>query len=91
MKAGRQSTPSLKGDKMTSQTEITYDVFISEMIPLAGATPLPHGDRSMWQPMFSTLIYGPTEAVLVDPPLTIKQTEALADWVESFGTNLSYI
>jgi glyoxylase-like metal-dependent hydrolase (beta-lactamase superfamily II) len=29
--------------------------------------------------------------VLVDPPLTIKQTEALADWVESFGKKLSYI
>jgi hypothetical protein len=64
---------------MTSQTEITYDVFISDMIPLADATPLPNGDRPMWQPMSSTLIYGPTEAVLVDPPLTIKQTEALAD------------
>lgn len=76
---------------MTSQTEITYDVFISDMIPLAGATPLPNGDRPMWQPMSSTLIYGPTEAVLVDPPLTIKQAEALADWVKSFGKKLSYI
>jgi glyoxylase-like metal-dependent hydrolase (beta-lactamase superfamily II) len=76
---------------MTSQTEITYDVFISDMIPLADATPLPNGDHPMWQPMSSTLIYGPTEAVLVDPPLTIKQTEALADWVESFGKKLSYI
>lgn len=76
---------------MTSQSELTYDVFISDPIPLAVATPLPNGDHQMWQPMSSTLISGPTEAVLVDPPLTIKQTEALAHWVESSGKKLSYI
>src|SRR2546427_13086360 len=76
---------------MTSQSEITYDVFISDPIPQAIATLLPNGDHQMWSPMSSTLIYGPTEAVLIDPPITIKQTEALADWVERFGKKLSYI
>ena len=76
---------------MTSQSEITYDVFISDPIPQAIATLLPNGDHQMWSPISSTLIYGPTEAVLIDPPLTIKQTEALADWVESFGKKLSSI
>src|SRR3989442_16039589 len=76
---------------MISESEITYDVFISDPIPQAVATLLPNGDHPMWSPMSSTLIYGPTEAVLIDPPLTIKQTEALADWVESFGKKLSYI
>src|SRR6266480_2612903 len=74
---------------MISQSEITYDVYISDMIPQADATPLPNGDHPMWSPMSSTLISGPTEAVLIDPPLTIKQTEALAAWVESFGKKLS--
>ena len=63
---------------MISQSEITYDVFISDPIPQAIATLLPNGDHQMWSPMSSTLIYGPTEAVLIDPPITIKQTEALA-------------
>jgi hypothetical protein len=72
---------------MISQSEITYDVFISDPIPQAVATLLPNGDHQMWSPMSSTLIYGSTEAVLIDPPLTIKQTEALADWVERFGKN----
>jgi glyoxylase-like metal-dependent hydrolase (beta-lactamase superfamily II) len=76
---------------MTSQSEITYDVFISDPIPQAIATLLPNGDHQMWSPMSSTLIYGPTEAVLIDPPITIKQTEALADWVERFGKKLSSI
>ncbi len=76
---------------MISRSEITYDVFISDPIPQAIATLLPNGDHQMWSPMSSTLIYGPTEAVLIDPPITIKQTEALADWVESFGKKLSSI
>ncbi len=76
---------------MISQSEITYDVFISDPIPQAVATLLPNGDHPMWSPMSSTLIYGPTEAVLIDPPITIKQTEALADWVERFGKKLSSI
>ncbi len=49
---------------MTSQSEITYDVFISDPIPQAIATLLPNGDHQMWSPMSSTLIYGSTEAVL---------------------------
>src|SRR5260370_6999129 len=76
---------------MTSQSEITYDVFISDPIPQAMETPLPNGDHQMWSPISSTLIYGSTEAVLVDPENTIQQTEALADWVESFGKKLSSI
>jgi hypothetical protein len=63
---------------MISQSEITYDVFISDPIPQAVATLLPNGDHQMWSPISSTLIYGPTEAVLIDPPITIKQTEALS-------------
>ena len=76
---------------MISQSEISYDVFISDPIPQAIATLLPNGDHQMWSPISSTLIYGSTEAVLVDPPITIKQTEALADWVERFGKKLSSI
>ena|SRR5258708_2029323 len=76
---------------MKSQSEISYDMFISDPIQQADAKLFPNGDHPMWSPMSSTLIYGPTEAVLIDTPLTIKQTEALADWVERFGKKLSSI
>lgn len=41
---------------MISQSEITYDVFISDQIPQAVAALLPNGDHQMWSPMSSTLI-----------------------------------
>ncbi|PSN58840.1 putative metallo-beta-lactamase domain protein [Corynespora cassiicola Philippines] len=36
-----------------------------------------------WSPISSTLIYGEKEAILVDAPITKKQSSALADWVAS--------
>ena len=36
---------------MISQSEITYDVFISDPIPQAIATLLPNGDHPIWSPI----------------------------------------
>jgi glyoxylase-like metal-dependent hydrolase (beta-lactamase superfamily II) len=41
--------------------------------------------------MASTLIYGARDAVLVDAFMTVKQANALADWVGSKGKNLTTI
>ena len=41
--------------------------------------------------MASTLIYGIRDAVLVDAFMTVKQANALADWVASKGKNLTTI
>ncbi|KAF9873739.1 metallo-beta-lactamase domain-containing protein [Colletotrichum karsti] len=48
---------------------------------------------TMWSPISCTLIYSATEAVLVDTPITIKQTEDLIAWIEKIAPNrkLSYI
>ncbi|KAI9929761.1 hypothetical protein ASPWEDRAFT_155989 [Aspergillus wentii DTO 134E9] len=43
----------------------------------------PDGKRAIWSPISSTLIIGEKEAVLVDTPFTIDQTNDLADWIES--------
>ena len=75
---------------MSAGSQLSYDVLISGLLP-ASAEPLPNGDRPHWSPLSHTLIYGPTEAVVVDPPITVVQTTALADWIASFGRRLAYI
>jgi glyoxylase-like metal-dependent hydrolase (beta-lactamase superfamily II) len=75
---------------MPASTALHYDVQVSGLLP-ASAPPLPNGEQPHWSPLSHTLIYGPTEAVIVDPPITITQTAALADWIESHDRRLSYI
>ena len=58
---------------MAPNGTLGYDVFISEPIPLAVDAPLPNGERRMFSPLSTTLIYGTNDAILVDPPLTADQ------------------
>ena len=60
---------------------LNYEVMVSDLIPVTG-NPVPTGDAPHWSPLAHTLIYGDTEAVLVDPPITQAQTTRLAEWVE---------
>ena len=75
---------------MPASTVLQYDVRVSGLLP-ASAPPLPNGERPHWSPLSHTLIHGPTEAAVVDPPIAAGQTTALADWIESFGKRLAYI
>src|SRR5437667_5468136 len=70
---------------------LNWDVFVTPGIPIV--TPdLPPGVREAYfQAMASTLIYGVRDAVLVDAFMTIKQANALADWVAAKGKNLTAI
>jgi glyoxylase-like metal-dependent hydrolase (beta-lactamase superfamily II) len=43
--------------------------------------------QAMFQDIASTLIYGKRDAVLVDAFMTVKQAEALVDWVAAYGKN----
>ena len=76
---------------MATRGELSYEVFISEPIPFSDTDRAPNGDRRMFQPISSTLIVGPTDAVLVDPPMTIAQTDRVATWVEESGKRLTHI
>lgn len=71
--------------------KLSYQVFISDPVPFNVPDRAPNGDRRMFQPISSTLIAGATDAVLVDPPMTIAQTERVASWVEDSGKRLRYI
>ncbi|MFB2598669.1 MBL fold metallo-hydrolase [Herbiconiux sp. P17] len=81
---------------MTTSTQngisgLRYDTFISAPIPVATTDRVPNGDRRMFSPMTATLISGDRDAVLVDPPMTIEQTQAVGDWIERSGRNLTHI
>jgi glyoxylase-like metal-dependent hydrolase (beta-lactamase superfamily II) len=75
---------------MSAGNPLGYHVLVSGLLPAAGA-PLPDGTRPRWSPLSHTLIHGPAEAALVDPPITVAQATALANWIEAFGKRLAYI
>jgi glyoxylase-like metal-dependent hydrolase (beta-lactamase superfamily II) len=60
-------------------------------IPAAAGDLPPGMKRGMWSPISSTLIYGKRDAVLVDAFITVEQADALVDWVEARGKNLTTI
>ena len=68
-----------------------WDVFVTPGIPIV-TRDRPAGVRETYfQAMASTLIYGARDAVLVDAFMTVKQANALADWVAARGKNLTTI
>jgi glyoxylase-like metal-dependent hydrolase (beta-lactamase superfamily II) len=76
-----------------SSGPLQYEVVVSPMEPLpesAGLTP-PVGPPAAWSPLSSTLIYGPTEVALTDPPITADQAGHLADRVAATGRELTAI
>lgn len=66
---------------MSTPLPLQVDTYVCP--PIKTVTGLPEPDRQWWQPITSTLIHGPTSAVLVDPPITTDQSEMVADWIES--------
>jgi len=71
--------------------ELQYEVHVEPQIAQSGRGPLPDGSVRMWSPISSTLITGRKEAVLVDPPMTTRQAEAVLDWVVSTERELTGI
>jgi glyoxylase-like metal-dependent hydrolase (beta-lactamase superfamily II) len=76
---------------MSTNDTLGYEVFVSDPIPMNVTGLLPNGERHMFSPLSSTLIYGKNDAVLVDPPLTIDQAKLVGDCVEASGKRLTRI
>lgn len=70
---------------------LSYRVLVLDPIPFADTEKTPEGEARMFQPIAVTLITGKTDAVLVDPPMTTGQTEAVGKWVEDSGKHLRAI
>ncbi|KAL6903876.1 beta-lactamase-like protein [Trichoderma evansii] len=60
---------------------LQVDTFVSP--PTKINTGLSDISKQWWQSETSTLIHGPNNAVLCDPPVTIQQCTVLADWIDS--------
>src|SRR6266403_1356763 len=70
---------------------LTWEVFVTPGIPIVTADRPPGVRETYFQAMASTLIHGARDAVLVDAFMTVKQANALADWVASKNKNLTTI
>lgn len=70
---------------------LSYRVFVTEPVPLEVPDRVPNGDLRTFPPASITLIHGERDAVLVDPPLTTDQAEAVARWVDASGKTLTHI
>jgi glyoxylase-like metal-dependent hydrolase (beta-lactamase superfamily II) len=60
-------------------------------IPIVSSDMPPGVKEVYFQAMASTLIHGTQDAVLVDAFMTVKQADALVDWVAASGKNLTTI
>ena len=67
-----------------------YKVFFSKRAGVGRATPSGN-DHLKWVPTTSTLIYGETDAILVDTQLTRAAGKELVEWVVDSGRNLTMI
>ncbi|MDW5329935.1 MBL fold metallo-hydrolase [Plantactinospora sp. KLBMP9567] len=76
---------------MIVDNDLNYSVFVSDPIPLKVPEPVPDGSRRVFSPLSTVLVHGEKDAVLVDPPLTVDQAQAVGDWVEASGKNLTHI
>jgi glyoxylase-like metal-dependent hydrolase (beta-lactamase superfamily II) len=72
-------------------TKLGYDVFVSDGPARAGDLRMPDGSPLFWNPLSTTLISGEESAVLVDPPFTLQQIDAVAEWIRQSGKTLTHI
>jgi glyoxylase-like metal-dependent hydrolase (beta-lactamase superfamily II) len=75
----------------TPASDLDWDVFVTPGIPVVTSDKPSGVVETYFQAMASTLIYSKHDAVLVDAFMTVKQANALADWVEAKGKNLTTI
>lgn len=80
-----------KKERGAGAAALSYQVFTSEPIPFADGAKAPNGAPHMFSSISSTLIFGKTDAVLVDPPMTIEQAERVAAWVHESGKRLKHV
>jgi glyoxylase-like metal-dependent hydrolase (beta-lactamase superfamily II) len=72
-------------------SQVKLDVYVAPGRPMVGTPAQGSGDEPMWSPMSATLLHGDKDAVLVDTLVTFDQVDALADWIDGFGVNLTHI
>jgi glyoxylase-like metal-dependent hydrolase (beta-lactamase superfamily II) len=71
--------------------QLAYEVHVSPGALRTGDQRMPNGDALYWSPLSTTLIYGNTDAVLVDPPFLTEHIQQVGDWIEQSGKRLTAI
>jgi glyoxylase-like metal-dependent hydrolase (beta-lactamase superfamily II) len=90
-KRGQSGSSASRSQRTTQKGLLRWNVFLAPSIP-AITSDLPPGEKQRpWPPISSTLISGERDAVLVDAPITIEQSRALANWIAARGKNLTTI
>src|SRR2546426_6780542 len=88
---GQSDRSAANSVRAIKNTSLTWEVFLAPSIR-AIASDVPPGETARpWPPISSTLISGERDAVLVDTPITVEQSRALADRVVASGKNLTTI
>ncbi|MEA2795440.1 MAG: hypothetical protein QOI87_2820 [Bradyrhizobium sp.] len=72
-------------------TALNWKIFVTPGVPTVNDDVAPGETVRMWSPTSSILLYGERDAILVDTLTTTAQANALADWVEKAGKNLTTI
>jgi glyoxylase-like metal-dependent hydrolase (beta-lactamase superfamily II) len=83
--------PKTANAQVNPTQALGWDVFVTPGIPIVTRDLPPGVTQPYFQAMASTLIYGARDAVLVDAFMTVKQANALADWVAAKNKNLTTI
>lgn len=86
-----KSTNPASTTHSTNASALKWDVFVTPGIPIVTADRPAGIDKTYFQAMASTLVYGEREAVLVDAFMTASQANALGDWVASKGKELTTV
>ena len=87
-----ESNPAKAANAQVNPTPaLGWDVFVTPGIPIVTIDLPPGITQAYFQAMASTLIYGARDAVLVDAFMTVKQANALANWIAAKGKNLTTI
>jgi len=72
-----------------STIPLSIDVYVAPMRPYTCPDQLGEGEVATWAPSSSTLISGPTEAILIDALLTFQNADQIAAWAKSFGKKIT--
>ena len=70
---------------------LQYEVLVTAGAERARAQRLPDGGPIVSSPLSTTLVYGETDAALVDPPFLGDRIAEVADWVARSGKRLRYV
>src|SRR5438552_11211568 len=88
---GQSDSRTSNSGSTTQNRSLRWELFLTPSIPAIAIDLAPGEKERPWPPISSTLISGERDAVLVDTPITVEQSRALANWIAASDKNLTTI